>query len=152
MLQPGEVRGVVLAGLGARTITAVLSRDYQVTEQLEFMVLQPMKDETWLRPWLAAHGFALAAEDLAREGERLYPVLRAVPGVEREKRQVHLEVGPRLLEEGHGLLELYLERLCRRQEKVVMGLSRAQPSPENWLRYRRAQNRWERLKEVYRCR
>lgn len=149
VLNPGEFEVVVLAGLGARSMAEVLSSQPEVTDSLRLLVLQPMKDEGWLRVWLAQHFFRLQAEDLVAEGERIYSVMAAAPGLEKEERATFLQVGPRLVESGHCLLGSYLEGLLAREDKVIAGLERGAPTPENWQRRRQALSSRQRLEEIY---
>ena len=69
---PQEVDTVVIAGMGGETIAAILEAAPWTREQNTRLILQPMSSMDDLRRWLAANGYAIEREDLAREGETLY--------------------------------------------------------------------------------
>ncbi len=148
VLRPHEADVLVLAGMGGRTITAILERSPDVCASARRLILQPMNATASLRRWLLNHGFGLAEEELVREGERIYEVLAAeaaVPGCAgRQGRdgaattggpawpsegeparsggmvtEAGLEVGPLLWERRHPLLREFLERKRERCRRIL---------------------------------
>lgn len=97
----------VIAGMGARTIARILQRGPRPTVAA---VLHAQDDPPRLRTWLAADGWRFEAEGLAPEARRYAEVMRVVPGEETATGET-LALGPRLLSDGHPLLEAHLRQL-----------------------------------------
>jgi len=116
---------VVIAGLGGRSIAALLEEGREELRQVKRLVLQPVQDAAALRLYLAAHGFALLQETLVLEGRRLYEIILAGPGPEKETDPFRLAVGPRLLEERPPLLARLLREKMRRLRTVRTSLQKA---------------------------
>lgn len=103
-----EVPVAVIAGMGALTIAGILDRGPRPW----VLVAHAQDDPGRLRTYLAAHGWRIDAEQLAREAGRFAEVLRAVPGQEPAS-GLALELGPRLLEGDDPLLRAWMEHTCR---------------------------------------
>ena len=105
---PDGIGAVVIAGLSAHTIEAILRADPEKAHAVPCLILQPMQDMEGLRRYLAGSGFVIEAEDLVFENRRWYPILRAVPG-RAEYTAEELDFGPKLLAQPHPLLSSYLD-------------------------------------------
>ncbi|MCC6625367.1 MAG: tRNA (adenine(22)-N(1))-methyltransferase TrmK [Deltaproteobacteria bacterium] len=109
---PGEVDGVIMAGLGARTMLRVLASRPEVTARLGWLVLCPSHFEDDLRPGLDALGWHPDHEVLAHERDRFYEIVRAAPGPDPAAPDaVAARWGPRLLERRDPLLPAWLADL-----------------------------------------
>jgi tRNA A22 N-methylase len=106
----------VVAGMGARTIARILSEGPRPGH----VVLHAQDDPPALRRWLAANGWRILREGLAREAGRFAEVVVAAPGVEPASGW-ELEYGPRLLTDGDPWLAAHLAEL----EAWLAGLLRA---------------------------
>ncbi len=98
---------VVIAGLSAHTMEAILRRSLDTARRVGCLVLQPMQDMEGLRRSLMELGFTIDDEDMVYENRRYYPMLRAVPGHACYTVD-ELDFGPKLLEAHHPLLPQYL--------------------------------------------
>lgn len=119
------IETVVIAGLGGRSIAALLEEGREQLRQAQRLILQPMQDAALLRLYLAGHGFALLQETLVLEGNRLYEIIMAAPGREEETDLFRLAVGPRLLERQPPLLAKLLREKMRRLRAVRSSLQKA---------------------------
>lgn len=79
-IRPEEAQTVVIAGMGGETIAHILEKAPWSDWRGKTLVLQPMSSMPDLRQWLQGHGFSIAEERLAREGDTLYTALRVEPG------------------------------------------------------------------------
>lgn len=77
VLRPGEAGTIVIAGMGGYLIRDIIAAAPHVATASRRLVLQPMRDAATLRRWLWTHGWALAGEALASEGERYYAIIAA---------------------------------------------------------------------------
>ena len=82
VLRPGEVEGVVLAGMGGHSIARILDASPAVARALDWLVLQPQQHAERLIEWLEPAGYRVLARDAAVQGRRSYTVL-LVTGQER---------------------------------------------------------------------
>jgi tRNA (adenine22-N1)-methyltransferase len=79
VLRPGEVEGVVVAGMGGRRIAAMLERGSEVVRGLSWLVLQPQQHLSQLEAWLRRAGYRLIAVRDVDQGRRSYRVLLVEP-------------------------------------------------------------------------
>ena len=71
-IEPHEVDTVSIAGMGGETIAMILEAAPWTRERNTTLVLQPMSSMPELRLWLEEHGYCIAEERLAQEGDTLY--------------------------------------------------------------------------------
>jgi tRNA (adenine22-N1)-methyltransferase len=74
-LRPGEVEGVVLAGMGGHRIASILEASPALAAAVGWLVLQPQQHAAWLVEWLATAGYAVLALTTAAQGRHSYTVL-----------------------------------------------------------------------------
>lgn len=146
-LEPGEVATVVLAGMGARTITRILSNAKALLPSVKRLIIQPMAEVPLVRQWLYEHGFHLTGEELVQEGEHYYFILVAEEGEEKLPSSLELEFGPILLAKKHPLMYPYVNKLTRQEERILSALQPADSVKAN--REKQAvEKRLDQLKEV----
>jgi tRNA A22 N-methylase len=105
----------IIAGMGARTIAGILERGPRPA----VAVLHAQDDPPRLRRWLAANGWRIDAEGLAREARRFAEVIRVVPGAEPHT-GLHLELGPQLLASDDPLLLDHLRQLIGHYSRIAV--------------------------------
>ena len=75
VLAPGEVEGVVVAGLGGRAIARILAGSPAVVNALGWAVLQPQQHAADLVRWLRSAGHVVESVTVAAQGRHSYRVL-----------------------------------------------------------------------------
>ena len=80
VLQPKEVKTIVMAGMGGRLICELLQAEPEVASSAGRLVLQPQRNPEHVRGWLAGHGWRIIADDLAKDGKMWYNIIVAEPG------------------------------------------------------------------------
>lgn len=113
----------ILAGIGARTIAKILG----AAPKPDVAILHAPDDPTWLRPWLAEHGWRIDGELLATEGARFAEILRVVPGVEPTA-GLTLRHGPHLLAGDHPLRAAWLASKLEALRRLRADLGEADPA------------------------
>ena len=78
-LRPGEVEGVVLAGIGGRSMARILDSAPERARALDWLVLQPQPPVEPLLEWLRTSGHALRMTTTALQGGHSYTVLLVGP-------------------------------------------------------------------------
>ncbi len=79
VLRPGEVDGVVIAGMGGRTIAAIVAAEPELAGSLRWLVLQPQQHLKELLEFLQGAGYSVQAERDVAEARRSYRVLLVTP-------------------------------------------------------------------------
>lgn len=146
VLAPGEVDGVVLAGMGGTLMIQILEEDPAKSRTYHKFVLQPRSDAGPLRRWLLEHGYRIAAEDLVTEGKFLPQILTVIPpdqpmngyedlGAEGcpEDGDLYYEAPPWILR-AEGPAGDFLNRILARQRRILEGLERAKETDTGRLR------------------
>lgn len=146
-LKKGEAATVVLAGMGARTITRILSNAEEILPSFKRLVIQPMAEVSLVRQWLYEHGFHLFDEELVQEGEHYYFILAAETGQKKLPSPLELEFGPILLAKKHPLIYPYVDKLWRQEERVLSALQQAVSVKANQEK-QAVEKRLNQLKEV----
>ncbi|HHX13581.1 MAG TPA: SAM-dependent methyltransferase [Clostridiales bacterium] len=160
-LQPGEVDTVVMAGMGGLLICDILAADPEKTKSFRRFVLEPENAEDKVRAFLFDKGFAILAEKLARDKERIYQVLVAAPnpleGLTLEERaavrsrfeeDMLFEISPLLVFQNDPLLpELIAGKI--RQEEFILAETAEQDTERSRERCRQAEERLAKLRILY---
>lgn len=120
-IQPGEVDAVVIAGMGGETIAQILEAAPWVQKEKIPLILQPMSSLPELRVWLGQNGYAIAREQLAREGDTLYVVMRVTPGEMGPQTPGQLWAGRQSRDPLRGE---YLEQLSRKLRRALEGMAK----------------------------
>lgn len=113
----------IVAGMGADTIARILEGGPRPEVAV---VVHAQDDPPRLRRWLAANGWRIDEERLAREAGRFAEVIRAVPG-EEPARGLDLELGPRLVRGDDPLLAEHLAELERYYTALAAKTSASAP-------------------------
>ncbi len=112
VIEPGDAGSVVLAGMGGRLMMKILSEGAAVLEEVYEIIMEPQSEVSELRHYLQDNGYMIISEDMVNDGDKFYPVIKAVPGKTDENREVMFRYGKVLLREGNPVLHdfLLLER------------------------------------------
>jgi len=106
-LSEGEADAVCVAGMGGELIASILKDG----PRPDLAVLQPMTREEKLRRFLAEEGYRIEKERLAREGERIYTVLRVrFTGEISRPREARTYLGRVLEDNPPALAKAYLSK------------------------------------------
>lgn len=67
VLEPGEVNGIIIAGMGGAMMREILEDSPRVVKDLDFILLQPAQNPELVREYLYDQHYRILAEDLVRE-------------------------------------------------------------------------------------
>jgi len=118
--KPGEVREIVIAGMGGRLMIRILTDAADVTRELNTLILEPQSETGALRKKIAELGFCIERENMILEDGKYYPVIRAVRGETGPVSDCEAEYGPLLLKEQNPVLHKFL--LFRR--RILLDIDR----------------------------
>lgn len=130
ILRPGEVETVIIAGMGGITIRDIIANSYEVAQELEQIILQPMTGAASLRKWLVDNRFKISTEKLVKRPNQdgFYQILSIKPGVMNIKDDFLLELGPKLIEERTRLLNDYLKYLEKKWQRIKEDIASDAPN------------------------
>ncbi len=95
VLNPSEVEGVVIAGMGGKLIISILEDNVSLSQSFERLVLQPNIDANLLRAWLANHQFKIIDEKIILDEGKFYEIIVASPVQESiAYSKLDIEFGP----------------------------------------------------------
>lgn len=135
-IAPDAIDSVVCAGMGGDCIIHILQNAPWLKDARYTLVLQPQSAGQALRAYLAAEGFALERETLARDGRFYYTILRArFTGERRTLSPGRQYVSPQLLKSGSEHLPAYLARIENALRTTVSGLSASDKAAQERLAY-----------------
>lgn len=138
VLEPGEVDVIVLAGMGGSLICRLLEEGKEKLESVSRLIIQANTCIHQVRRWLLHNGWELKAEKIVEERGKYYEILMAEPGqgeapyigLEGEKREQALYMGPYLLKEKD---EAFISKWTKEYEQkrsIIASLERS-ASPES---------------------
>lgn len=117
-LEPGEVDGIVISGMGGSLMTSILKARPDVIASVKELVLQPQSEIFILRQYLHTIGYKIIDEDMLIDEGKYYTIIRAIHGEESYDRDIFNIYGKVLLEKKHPILESFLERELRKKEMI----------------------------------
>lgn len=139
VLTAGEVATVVIAGVGAQLAERILDEGQASLVGVSRVIVQvnhgfPKLGS--LRSRLAALGWVIIDEAIAREQRRLYPIIVAQPGA-AVLDEADRELGPVLRRSGDALVSAWFERERSRVERALAGMQSGQADVDVLAHYRR---------------
>lgn len=127
-LEACEVDVVVIAGMGGKLMIEILETDLEKTRSFSKIIFQPRNASDKLEQWLLEHDFQITDGILAREGKYIWEIFVAKPYIKerdaKPNRTMHLAVLPLLLKNKDPLLEEFLWKKIRVEEKIIEEIQR----------------------------
>ena len=100
-------------------IRDLLEAQPDVARQQKKLVLQPMNNQVVLRKYLAASGYRIIAEELAREGDRVYEIMVAEAGAMTFTNPLEYELGFEFYTYKHPLLIALIDRKIFLEQQII---------------------------------
>jgi len=144
VLKPGEVEGIVIAGMGGKLIRTIIEADLEVAKSLKRLVLQANVDASLLREGLMAWNFKISDETIIFEDGKYYEIIVAEPS--NETIQYHdneISFGPSLLKNTKDpVFQAYWNIALHKQELILSRL------PKDHHKLETVQQRVKQIQEV----
>lgn len=121
---PRDFDSMVCAGMGADTMISILEAAPWLRDPRYRLILQCQSKRPELRRYLAANGFSISRETLAKGGKFIYPVMEIqfAPGAAPAPWEYYIT--PQLICDNSPLLPEFLSRVIGGLEESSKGLSR----------------------------
>ena len=122
VIEPNEVDGVIMAGMGGILIEEILEKSKDITDTIDYLIFQPMIGSKELRQYLNKNSFKIVDEELAKDKDKFYEIIYAKRGKGDLKDNIGFELSKKLIEKKHPLLGSFLEYKIKKYSKILEGL------------------------------
>ena len=122
VIEPNEVDGVIMAGMGGILIEEILEKSKDITDTIDYFIFQPMIGSKELRQYLNKNSFKIVDEELAKDKDKFYEIIYAKRGEGDLKDNIDFELSKKLIEKKHPLLGSFLEYKIKKYSKILEGL------------------------------
>ncbi len=149
VLKANEVNTAIIAGMGGLLIRDILEADREITDSIDYFVLQPMVASEELRRYLYSNGFRIENEKLAKEKDKMYEIITVSHGHAAIENEIYFEIGEKLIENNDELLDEFINKKLREIKKVIKKLEN-KDSFNSTQRYNQLKNKYNDMLEVLR--
>lgn len=116
-LKEGETEAAIIAGMGGRLITKILTDSENKFKSMKYFVLSPQSDIPYVREFLGKEGYEIHAEEMIFDEGKYYTVIGCrYTGLAVNYDQISLEYGPVLTAKKHPVLMDYLQN---ERQKII---------------------------------
>lgn len=128
----GEIDTVIMAGMGGILIADIIKESYDKACAVKKLILQPMYSQDYLRKYLVENGFRIKKEYLARENEKIYNIIEAMPGKEEKdySKESFLILGRPENFDKDDNYTFYIDKRKAQAKKVLLSLESAKIDKE----------------------
>lgn len=135
-LSEGEVRSILIAGMGGGLICRILEEGFEKQKGIEELILQPQSEIEEVRKFLRMRGLCIVQEDMILEDGKYYPMMKVVPGMAQESEKLVIDrYGPCLLTEKNSVLASYLHKERKILLSILEKLEKGTNQPRNQERF-----------------
>lgn len=122
-----EVDTVVIAGMGGILITNILEEKIDGFDEIKTLILQPMNAADKVRKYLHEKGFCIIDEEIAREDNHFYELIKARKSSRpcKYENELFYEIGKTLIEKKHPLLKKFVENKMRINSEIIDNMDKA---------------------------
>ena len=124
VLKPCEVDSIIIAGMGGNLIRDIIEDDLEVFKSMDYAVLQPVQNPEILRKYLLEKGFIIIDEDLCKDENKYYEIIKVKFGMNPiKKEEVFYEISEGLMKKNHPLLKEYIDTKIKKYNKIFLNIS-----------------------------
>lgn len=128
ILAYGEVKSVVIAGMGGDTIVEIIAYDWDKAASFQRLILQPMTKAQVLRQQLARRGWIIEEERLVHENGRFFQIIASRPAQNPYLlTDLELEIGTDILKADDDLKKGFIMRILRKYRRINAQLLNSNP-------------------------
>jgi len=124
VFKPREVDSIIIAGMGGNLIRDIIEEDLDVFKSMDYAVLQPVQNPEILRKYLLERGFIIIDEDLCKDENKYYEIIKVKFGMNPiKKEEVFYEISEGLMQKNHPLLKEYIDSKIKKYNKIFLNIS-----------------------------
>jgi tRNA (adenine22-N1)-methyltransferase len=130
-LKKGEADVILIAGMGGNMIADILEQELELASEAKAIIMQPVQYPEELRKYLFLHEFDIIDEELSKEGNKYYHIIRAAKAknnhfnkqnYEAYNKEVFYYIGIELMNKKHPLLLDYVNFKLKRIDIILKEL------------------------------
>ncbi len=125
-IEQNEADCAIIAGMGGETIAQILEDE----KGCRYFVLQMQTAHRDLREYLAANGFVILKEAIAKENRKMYTALLCTRGEKYTLTEIEKEIGPLLIKERPPLFGDYVKYRLFEIDSILKRMSDITDSPK----------------------
>ena len=113
-----DIDTVILSGMGGRGIVSILKNDLDKTKRIKTIIASPNNYQEEVRKFLTKNGFIITDEELIKEKNIFYQIIKAKKGKKKYKDK-ELYFGPIILEKKGYLFNEYYKNEIKKKEIII---------------------------------
>lgn len=146
-INPREVQGAVIAGMGGNLIRDIIEESPEVFKKLDYCILQPVQNPEILREYIYKKGYTILDEELCVEDGKFYEIIKIQYGNAPDTIDpIFYEIGENLINKNHPLINEYIIYKLEKYSKIYDSIDEISLNAE--LRKKVVMNKINRLKEL----
>lgn len=118
-LLPEEADSIVIAGMGGALMEDILKQGRHVLEAGKELILQPQSEIFKVRHCLHNMGYQIVREQILEDENKIYFILKAIPGEQVFEEEYLYEYGEYLLKEKEPFMMEFLEKEQMKIQKIA---------------------------------
>ncbi|MCR5591507.1 MAG: tRNA (adenine(22)-N(1))-methyltransferase TrmK [Lachnospiraceae bacterium] len=134
VINAGEVKSVILAGMGGRLMMRILEDGSDILSGVDEIIMEPQSEVAGLRHYLQDKGFRIISENMVSEDDKFYPIIKAVHGRMDWDLEIYFRYGKILLREENPVLHEFLLKEKEYCSKLLVELSENEDIPHVFVR------------------
>lgn len=148
VLKEGEADVIVIAGMGGILICDIIKEHIKIAQGVACLILQPVQYPEVLRKYLAMSDFSIVDEDIVKDENKYYHIIKAVKGKsENYEKEAYYYTGLINIKKKHPLLKDYVCFKIDSLERILKGIS----SNDQRERYTEIKRLLDDFKDVLEC-
>lgn len=123
VLKPGEVQGVIIAGMGGNLIRDIIEEDIEIYKNLQFAILQPVQHSDVLRKYIYNKGFDIIDEELCFDENKFYEIIKVKYNEKpRTMKDIYYEISEKLIMKNHELVKEYINYKITKYQNIHINI------------------------------
>lgn len=147
-LQPGEVDGAILAGMGGMLMADILQaesqRERNLLQEVKQLILQPQSDLAAVRRMVHKLSFRIERETMVIDRDKYYWIFDCRPGRQRFEKAWQYQYGQSLAERKDPVFQSYLREQEARSRRLLAALEKESSESA----YKRREELLQTLREI----
>jgi tRNA (adenine22-N1)-methyltransferase len=124
VLKKSEADVILIAGMGGNLIADIIEEKLDIATEADCLILQPVQYPEVLRKYLSKANFNIFDEELAKEGNKYYHIIKAKKGTGQVyEKEVYYYTGLSLLDKRHPILIKYVNHKIHRINIILRELA-----------------------------
>ncbi|WP_326908989.1 tRNA (adenine(22)-N(1))-methyltransferase [Sedimentibacter sp. MB31-C6] len=122
VLNKEEAEAIIIAGMGGELISNILEESKDISSSTYQLILQPMTAVDKLRRYLYNNNFKIIDEDIVKEQQHYYFIIKAEPGFSIIEDEIYYEFSKILIGNNNQIMKNYIIKVLQTNNKIIRNL------------------------------